>query len=93
MSKLVINVNPIEGYEENYYRAISRTLADVLPWVNTCLNTFNYKPHYIGEDAELETIDFNFEVDDDITENEVYMTIELLNDALNMLADFELEEV
>ena len=93
MSKLVINVNPIEGYGENYYRVISKTLVNVLPWVEDCLNTFNYKPHYIGEDAELETIDFNFEVDDDTTEDEAYATITLLNDALNTLNNFELEEV
>ena len=93
MSKLVINVNPIEGYGENYYRVISKTLVNVLPWVEDCLNTFNYKPHYIGEDAELETIDFNFEVDDDTTEDEAYATIALLNDALNTLNNFELEEV
>ena len=93
MSKLVINVNPVEGYGKDYYRVISKTLVNVLPWVEDCLNTFNYKPHFICEDAELETIDFNFEVDDDATEDEAYMTIALLNDAIDMLAKFELEEV
>ena len=93
MSKLVVNVNAVEGYDENYYRVISKTLVNVLPWVEDCLNTFNYKPHFIGEDAELETIDFNFEVDEDATEDETYMTIALLNDAIDMLANFELEEV
>lgn len=93
MSKLVVNVNAVEGYDEDYYRVISKTLVNVLPWVNDCLNTFNYKPHFICENAELETIDFNFEVDEDITEDEVHMTIALLNDALNMLDDFIVEEV
>ena len=93
MSKLVINVNAVEGYDEDYYRVISETLVNVLPWVNDCLNTFNYKPYFIGENAELETIDFNFEVDDDITEDEAYMTIALLNDAIDMLDDFIVEEV
>ena len=46
-----------------------------------------------SENAELETIDFNFEVDDDITEDEAYMTIALLNDAIDMLDDFIVEEV
>ena len=92
MSKLVVNVNSVEGYGEDYYRAISKTLADILPWVSSCLNTFNYKPHYIGEDAELETIDFNFEVDDDISQDDAYMTIALLNVAIDMLANLEFEE-